>query len=138
MLKAKGEEFMVKKILSLTLVCLLAHLAYAQSVSASTKAEKETQFAGKVRAGIAKLGTGPEARVEVKLSNKQKLAGYVSESNPESFTVVDAKGQATLVAYTQVKQVQGNNLSLGMKIAITAGVIIGLLILIAALTIPET
>ena len=129
---------MVKKILSLTLVCLLAHLAYAQPVSASTRAEKKTQFADKARAGIAKLGTGPEARVEVKLSNKQKLAGYVSESNSESFTIVDANGKATLVAYTQVKQVQGNNLSLGMKIAITAGVIVGLFLLAIALTVPRT
>ncbi len=37
---------------------------------AGSKAEKETRFAEKVKDGISKLGTGPDARIEVKLRDK--------------------------------------------------------------------
>lgn len=118
---------MLKKILSLALAGSLMAAASARPVSAValTKAEKEARFAEKVRAGIAQLGTGTEARVEVKLRDKTKLKGYIGEAGAEQFTVVDAKtGAATVVAYPQVKQVTGNNLSKGAKIAIGIGVIL--------------
>src|SRR5215207_717174 len=112
---------MLKKILSLALAGSLMAAASARPVSAVTltKAEKEARFVEKVKAGITKLGTGTEARVEVKLRDKTKLKGYISEASAEQFTVVDAKtGVATIVAYPQVKQVKGHNLSRGAEIAI--------------------
>jgi len=118
---------MLKKILSLALAGAFVAAASAQPASAATlgRAEKEAQFAEKVKAGIAQLGTGTEARVEVKLRDKTKLKGYVGEAGAEQFTVVDAKtGAATVVAYPQVQQVKGNNLSKGAKIAIGVGVIL--------------
>lgn len=118
---------MLKKILSLALAGFLMEVASVQPVAAVTltKAEKEAQFVEKVKAGITQLGTGTEARVEVKLRDKTKLKGYISEASAEQFTVVDAKtGMATIVAYPQVKQVKGNNLSKGAKIAIGIGIIL--------------
>ncbi|HWW76823.1 MAG TPA: hypothetical protein VNZ44_15600, partial [Pyrinomonadaceae bacterium] len=118
---------MLKKILSLALAGAFMAAASAQPAPAATltKAEKEAQFAEKVKAGIARLGTGTEARVEVKLRDKTRLKGYVGEAGAEQFTVVDAKtGAATAVAYPQVQQVKGNNLSQGAKIAIGVGVIL--------------
>ncbi len=129
---------MFKKILSLTLACLVACLTYAQPIAASPNPEKEAQFVEKVRAGVARLGTGPEARVELKLRDKQKLKGYVSQASTESFTVIGANGQATQVAYAQVKQVKGNNLAAGVKIAIGVAVVIGVIFLIGVLAIPES
>ena len=64
---------MLKKYLSLVLVTLLVHMASAAPALAKSKAEKEVEFAGKVKAGIANLGTGPEARVKLKLRDKTKL-----------------------------------------------------------------
>ena len=49
------------------------------------------RFAEKVKAGIGKLGTGTDARIEVKLRDKTKLKGYVSESVEDSFVIVDEK-----------------------------------------------
>jgi hypothetical protein len=118
---------MLKKILSLALAGFLIQVASAQPVAAVilTKAEKEAQFVEQVKAGITQLGTGTEARVEVKLRDKTKLKGYISEASAEQFTVVDAKtGMATIVAYPQVKQVKGNNLSKGAKIAIGIGIVL--------------
>lgn len=114
---------MFKKFISLTLAVLLMQMAYAQPAVAATKAEKEAQFAEKVRGGIAKLGTGTDARVEVKLRDKRKLKGYVGAAGAESFTVVDAKtGAATEVAYPQVQGVKGNNLSREARFAIGFGI----------------
>ncbi len=103
------------------------------SVYAGSKEEKEARFTERVREGIGKLGTGTEARVEVKLRNNTKLKGYVSQSNTESFTVVDANGVATEVAYPQVKQVKGNNQfpSKNVGAAIAVGIVVVAIILVA-------
>ncbi|NOT58809.1 MAG: hypothetical protein HOP19_01150 [Acidobacteria bacterium] len=111
---------MFKKIISLTLMVLLLQTSAA---FAKTKGEKETQAAEKVRTGLLKFGTGPDARVELKLRDKTKLAGYVSEIGAESFTLISAKtGEAAVVAFPSVAQVKGNHLSTGAKLAIGAGI----------------
>ena len=129
---------MIKRVLSIMLACLLGCVAFAQPIAASPKAEKQAQFTQKVREGITSLGTGPQARVELTLRDKQKLKGYVSEASAESFTVIGANGQATQVAYPQVKKVKGNNLAAGVKIAIGVAVVIGVIILVGALAIPKS
>ena len=129
------EKFMFTKLLSLALAGLLVNLLCPASVSAGTKAEKDAQFAEKVRTGIAKLGTGPDARVEIKLRDKTKVKGYIKEIGEASFVVVDSKtGVSTEVPYPQVKQVKGNNLSKGAKIAIVVGVVVGIVVIIGVLT----
>jgi preprotein translocase subunit SecF len=116
---------MFKKILSLVLVGFLLNVAGVSFAYAGSKVEKETRFAETVKEGISKLGTGAEARIEVKLRDKTKLKGYVGEAGKDSFRIVDEKtGATSTVTYSQVKQVKGNNLSKGAKIAIGVGVIL--------------
>ena len=116
---------MLKKFLSLILVGLLLSVAGARLAYAGSKEERENRFAKKVKEGISKLGTGPEAHIEVNLRDKTKLKGYVSEAGEDSFVIVDEKTSATSrVTYAQVKQVKGNNLSTAAEIAIGVGVIL--------------
>ena len=111
------------KITSILLVILLAHLAYPSRALAGGKPDKDAEFALQVKREIAKLGTGPDARVEVKLRDETKLKGHLGEVGDDSFAVVDDKtGTVTTVTYPQVKQVKGNNLSTGVKIAIGVGI----------------
>ena len=119
---------MFKKILSFALLVLLLNVVGVSSAYAGSREEKEVRLTEQVKEGISKLGTGTEARVEVKLRNKSKLKGYVSKSNTESFTVIDANGVATEVAYPQVKQVKGNNHS-GVRIAIGVGIAVAVIII---------
>jgi hypothetical protein len=120
---------MWRRILSLTLVCLLMHLSAAAPTLAQSKAEKEARHAERVKAGILKLGTGESARVKLRLRDKTKLEGYVSAASAESFTVINPKtGVATPVAYPQVKQIKGHNLSTGAKIAIGFGILVAALL----------
>jgi hypothetical protein len=119
------------RITSILLVVLLTNIAYPLRAFAGDKPEKDARFAQKIKSEIAKLGTGSDARVEVKLRDKTKLRGYISEVGHESFAIVDDQtGSATTVTYPQVKQVKGNNLSTGANIAITIGIILALAIII--------
>lgn len=120
---------MSKKILTFFLIGLLFNLTCYSTAMANP--EKEAKFAAKVKAEIAKLGTGTDARIKVKLRDKTKLKGYVSETNEDHFVVVNEKlGIATPVAYSKVKQVKGkNNLTeeeilIGIGIAVIIGVLI--------------
>lgn len=124
---------MFKRILSVVLVASLLSVAgpvSARAAGSGSKAEKEAVFVEKLKEGVARLGTGTEARVEVKLKDKTKLKGYVSEVGGEGFSVVDAKtGRETRVAYPQVQKVKGHNLSTGAKVAIGLGVAVAVLVI---------
>ena len=116
---------MLKKVVALVVIGFLLHVSGVSCAYAGSKEEKEIRFAEKVKEGISKLGTGPEARVEVKLQDKRKLKGYISEAGEDSFVLVDEKTRTTsIVTYSQVQQVKGNNLSKAAKVAIGVGVIL--------------
>jgi hypothetical protein len=122
---------MPKRLLATLITCAL-YFAFAMpaQVSANTTLEEQIRFAEKVKTGIIKLGVGPDARVEVKLRDKTKLSGFISEVNDSSFVVTNAKtGASTVVAYPDVQKVKGNNLSTGQKFAVAA-IIVGALAII--------
>jgi hypothetical protein len=118
---------MMKKVLAMVLLSLLAHaITCVQPASAKSKTDRQAQYAEKVRAGIARLGVGRASTVEVRLQDKSKLAGYVSQANDSHFVITDAKtGASVPVAYGDVTKVKGHNLSTGAKIGI--GIAIGFL-----------
>jgi hypothetical protein len=120
---------LLKRIASVVLSTLLLQAAAVPAFS-KTNAEKEARRAEKVRAQIAKLGTGKDALVRIELRDKTKLEGYVSEAGAESFVVTDKAGVATTVAYPQVGKARGHNLSTGAKIGIGVGIAVGIFLLI--------
>ena len=121
---------MFKKLFSLSLVALLINLAAMTPAYAASK-EKQARFTEKVKVSVLKLGTGEAARVKLKLQDKTKVAGYISAADGDGLTVVDPKtGLVTTIAYSQVKSVQGNNLSTGAKIAIGVGIAAGIIFII--------
>lgn len=122
---------MLKRTLSYVLIVSIVIATGSSSALAADANAKEAAFVEKVKASIVKLGTGPSAQVEIKLRDKNKLKGYIKESNEERFSMVDAKtGVTTEIAYAQVKQVKGNNLSTGAKVAIGVGVAFVILLVV--------
>ena len=121
---------MIIKITTYMLIGLLLNLSFLQSTAlAGSKEDKQT---AKVKAAILKLGTGNNSRIAVKLRDKTELKGYVGEISEDSFTIVNEKDNlASKIPYSQVKQVKGNNLSNGAKIAIGIGVLLALVVFIA-------
>ena len=129
---------MLKRCLASALAGLLICTCGLRLAKAEPSAEKQLRFIERVKEGLKKLGTGPDARIKIKLRDKTKVEGYVSETGEEHFTVLDSNtGKATKVAFSDVSQVKGNNLSKGTKIAITiaAVLVIGVLMIIGA---PKT
>lgn len=123
-----------KRILSLSLIGLVLNLFFLHTTAVA--GSKEEKLAAKVKAGITKLGIGKESLVKVKLKDKSKISGYVSEITEDDFTVVDEADSATKIPYTQVKQVQGNNLSKNAKIIIGVVVVLAILGIAIALAYP--
>jgi hypothetical protein len=119
----------MKKLLTFTLAVLLMQTIFVNQNFAETKEEK---FAGKVKTEITKLGTGTDAKIKVKLKDGTKIKGYVMESGENQFVVMNSKtGQAMPVAYSQVGQAKGNNLSTGTIFILGAvGFIVLLLVLL--------
>lgn len=120
----------MKRTFSIIVASLLALSTISQqNASASSPREKETRLTEKVKAAIAQLGPGQSSIVNIKLRDKTKLSGYVSKIKDNSFVVTDLKSsETTTVAYPDVVQVKGNNLSTRTKIIITAAIIAGVAI----------
>jgi hypothetical protein len=130
---------MFKKSISLLLIGALGcALIGARSVLAKSKAEKEAERTQKVKADIAKLGVGKDARIAIKLRDKTKLAGYISSVDADSLAISDLKtGSATTVAYSEITQAKGQNLSTGAKIAIGIAIGAGATLLIILLIVSS-
>ena len=67
----------------------------------------EQRDAEKTRAKVAKIGVGPNARVEVNLRDGTQLKGYIDNADQDSFTVVDKKtGSNQTVSYADTSSVK--------------------------------
>ena len=122
---------MLKRLLSLVLIGSIIMVAGGTSALAAEANAKEAASIEKVKAAIAKLGTGPSAQVKITLRDKNKLKGYIKEANEDHFVLVDEKtGASTEIAYPQVKQVKGHNLSTGAKVAIGVGIAFVILLIV--------
>ena len=118
----------------LTAFCLAVLLL--QICLSSASAQTSDAQTAKVKAQIAKRGTGDKAKVKIELRDKTKVKGYISQSGEDEFTVTDLKTQAqTKIAYRDVAQVKGWGLSRGAKIAIiaTAGLAVAVLVVVIAI-----
>ncbi|SRR6266404_4870432 len=123
---------MVEKLLALGLAGLLTSIIPYAGASAQSQTGREPQQAEKVRAKVTKLGTGKQARVEVKLRDNTKLKGYIGEIAEERFTLVDPKrGTVTPVPYEQVQQIKNINHSGLYALALGAATIVGVMLVVA-------
>jgi hypothetical protein len=78
---------MFRKLVTLLVVALVMNFAGVRLAYANSKEEKQARFAEKIKANVLKLGTGESTRVKVKLLDKTKLEGYISDAGAETFTL---------------------------------------------------
>ena len=95
---------MFKKSLLTILAALFINLTSAGPARAGVA--QDADRARKAKETIAKVGTGPAARVEVRLKDKTKLKGHVAEATDDGFNVADDSGKTTRVAYAEVESVK--------------------------------
>jgi len=125
---------MLKRLFSIGLVVLLFHAGNSLLVHDVARAQSAAA-ADKVKAEVAKRGTGTKAKVTVKLKDKTTLKGYISNASGDSFTLSDSKtGQVRTLAYSDVAEVKKQGgLSLAAKIGIGVGISIGVVALVVAI-----
>jgi hypothetical protein len=123
---------MLKKLFSIGLVVLLFHAGNSLFILDMVRASQSDPAADKVKAAVTKRGTGPKAKVTVKLKDKTKLKGFISNASGDSFTLSDSKtGQVRTLAYSDVAEVKKQDgLSLAAKIGIGVGAGVGALALL--------
>lgn len=114
---------MFDKYLMLLLIAAVSLASINTPVFAQPDKGGEQARVEKIKAGIAKLGTGREAPITVELRDKTEVSGYVSRTDEESFVLTNPRtGAVTTVTYPQVQKVKGRNLSTKAKVAIGVGI----------------
>ena len=112
---------MFRRILLFALAVSLLHVG-DRPVFAESQRDDPGQLA-KVKAQVAKRGTGEKARITVELRDHKEVKGYVSQAGEDNFVVTDQKtGTKTTIPYRDVAQVKGKGLPLAAKIGIGGGV----------------
>jgi hypothetical protein len=111
---------MIKRIVSVILVASVT--SFVGPSPASAGGSKKEPFAEKVKAGVNKLGTGPETHVEITLRDHTKVKGYISQVRDNDFTVTEDKaGKRVDIPYSEVKDIKGRNSTTQAKVALSAG-----------------
>lgn len=125
---------MWKKLFSIALVALLLHASDSLFIR-NAGAWQGDRSSEKVKTFVVRRGTGPKAKVTVKLRDNTKLKGYISDAGSDSFSLSDSKtGQVRTLAYSDVAEVKKpGGLSLAAKIGIGVGVGVGALALLYAI-----
>ena len=99
---------MLRKVLILFIVsCFCVHAPAIVAQSNAAQVTREAKHAKKIKNLVFKSPVGPGNDIEVKLKDKTKIKGYLSEVTDDYFVVTDPKGGATTrVEYGQVEKVR--------------------------------
>lgn len=126
---------MLKRLFAIGLAVVFFHAGNSLLLPDLAHAQQTPVDVEKIKTFVAARGTGPKAKITVKLKDKTKLKGYISASGADSFTVADSdSGQTRTLAYTDVAEVKKpGGLSLGAKIGIGIGAGVGVLALLYAI-----
>ncbi|HSS22139.1 MAG TPA: hypothetical protein VLL54_18865 [Pyrinomonadaceae bacterium] len=92
-----------------------------QQAGAQTSSDQATE---KIKAKVQKLGTGTNAKVEVKLRDNSQMRGYITDSNQDSFTMFDKNSGANkTVSYADATQVKKSSGAFSTKSLIIIGAV---------------
>jgi hypothetical protein len=99
---------MLGKALSLVVVlCFWIQVPAIVAQSSGTQISKEAKHAEKIKRSVFRSAVGPGNDIEVKLRDKTKLSGYLSEITDDYFVVTDPRtGVKTTLEYGQVDKVR--------------------------------
>jgi hypothetical protein len=89
----------------LTLIAVLAVLTNFVGVADAQTTDKTD----KIKAKIARLGTGPKAKIKVVRMDDSKVEGYVVRTDADQFVVMEKRQHETSVAFSDVKQIKGHD-----------------------------
>jgi hypothetical protein len=113
---------MTRSVMLMLLASIFSCFSLSSPAQTGKKTNDETAYrTDNIRQQVAKIGTGPKARVEVKLSNRSSYVGYISEANATSFVVVDKAAKSNSINYADVASLYHSGGKTGLWIAVAAG-----------------
>lgn len=87
-------------------------------------AQTNDQATEKIKTKVQKMGTGTNAKVEVKLRDNSQMKGYITESNQDSFTMFDKySGSNKTISYVDATSVKKGGGGISMKSIIILGAV---------------
>jgi hypothetical protein len=114
-----------------TTCLLLGTPAVSRATSkAEREAAKRARRVDRLKQDLARLGTGPDARIELRTHDSKRIKGYVTALDDAGFVVTDASNTQVHVPYGDVTKVKGHNLATGWKIGIGAGIVFAILLIL--------
>jgi hypothetical protein len=123
------------------LICSLATVLFVASLTLPVVAQQsnsEGTILDKVKAKVAKLGTGEKAKATLILKDGTKLKGYIGQAGSDDLVLRDRKTDSpTTIRYSDVAKVESNKghstaRNLGLGIGIGAGAFLGILLITIA------
>ena len=123
------------------LICLLASALFVASITMPVVAQQsnsEGTTVDKVKAKVAKLGTGEKAKATVVLKDGKKVKGYIGQAGSDDFVLRDRKTDSpTTLRYSDVSKVESNKghstaRNLGLGIGIGPGAFLAILLITIA------
>lgn len=110
---------MLKATLSVLLAGALMLTLPITLISAQTAPAPETAQVAKLKAQLAKYGTGKQTKLEVSLRDSTKRSSYLNEIKEKSIILTDAKTGANVeLAFADIATAKKRGLSTGAKIAL--------------------
>ncbi|HSB12312.1 MAG TPA: hypothetical protein VLM38_22690 [Blastocatellia bacterium] len=107
---------MLRKYLSFTLAIILLQITAGLALS-STKAEKDAARLARVKAEVAKRGTGEKARIRVKMLDGTTIKGFIEQAGADNFVLRESETFAPkTIAYIEVAKIAGKEWSTSQKI----------------------
>ncbi len=110
---------MIRKSLPIIFFVLCLSTFNVVSVHGQTKVDNKAAHLEMVKAAVARMGTGVNARVKVRLWDKTTRQGIVGEASTDSFTIISTEehniGVPDSVAYSDVEKINGKGASSDYK-----------------------
>jgi hypothetical protein len=98
---------MSKRLFAIALAVSLLNVVCVAPIAAAQGESKEAKRARTMKSQIDRVGTGPKARIAIRLRDKTDLKGYVSEAADDHFVITDEKtSTTTTVTYVQVEKIK--------------------------------
>lgn len=119
------------KFIAVILILVIGLTVPLHVVAQTTSSDaKRAEKAREVKEKVAKLGTGREAVVKVKLYSDTEYRGFISRAGADDFEVATVGGSTHTVRYDDVRSIGGKNMTTGKKIAIGVGIGAGIALFI--------
>jgi tetrahydromethanopterin S-methyltransferase subunit G len=128
------EVLMKNRLSVITLVFIIAVTPVAQVVHAGQATA--TEQTARIKSQVGRRLKDRKERVKIKLRTGESVKGRIDQAGDDSFVVTEDKTNKRLeFTYGEVAKVEGRGLGKGTKIAIIAGIAIGVLAIVVAIGI---